>query len=406
MNRTLSPETTKLDPLTPRVFSCAQTIARVQAVAKQVPITRLADLTPLGTGHAPVYCAVTPLAQDLTTHLGKGATDEAAQASALMEAVERVSAEVAPGARLRGSFAQMRKTGAPVLDPRLCDLPGDTAFAPDVELDWLKGRCLLADQPVLLPADLVESPPREGLLGQADTNGLASGNSWHEAVVHGLGEVIERDAASQHVFSDLFADQGMGARARRLHGQDLPDMAARAAADVCCDGRYLILDDLTLDIPVPVVRAFLVDPAYPGENGPVLRVFVGYGCDPNAEVATTRAITEAAQSYLAVVQGARDSFNDQPMVRRAAARRNMQAALEPRVGAAFTSLKNFACNDLAGDLAHILDALRQAGVDRVLVFDLTRPDLGLPVVRVRVPGLSQFLADRSRVGDRCTRWLL
>jgi len=57
-------------------------------------------------------------------------------------------------------------------------------------------------------------------------------------------------------------------------------------------------------------------------------------------------------------------------------------------------------------LAFLLEGLRAAGFERVIAVDLTRPDLDVPVVRVRVPGLSCFAVDRRRVGWRCLRHLL
>ena len=79
-----------------RAVSAEDTLTRIRAVQSRVPITRVADLTPLDSLGLPVFAAVTPLARDLTTHLGKGATPADARASAMMEAIERVSAESVP----------------------------------------------------------------------------------------------------------------------------------------------------------------------------------------------------------------------------------------------------------------------------------------------------------------------
>lgn len=53
----------------------------------------------------------------------------------------------------------------------------------------------------------------------------------------------------------------------------------------------------------------------------------------------------------------------------------------------------FACGpdrdfpSLAGDLDWLLERLRAVGVRQVAVVDLTRPEMGLPVARVVIPGL-------------------
>jgi ribosomal protein S12 methylthiotransferase accessory factor len=44
--------------------------------------------------------------------------------------------------------------------------------------------------------------------------------------------------------------------------------------------------------------------------------------------------------------------------------------------------------------------LGHAGLQTVIVKDLTRPELNIPVVRVIVPGLESFAIDSSRFGLR------
>jgi ribosomal protein S12 methylthiotransferase accessory factor YcaO len=41
----------------------------------------------------------------------------------------------------------------------------------------------------------------------------------------------------------------------------------------------------------------------------------------------------------------------------------------------------------ADDLAWMLDRLRAVGIEEVVAVDLTRPELGMPVARVVIPGL-------------------
>ena len=49
----------------------------------------------------------------------------------------------------------------------------------------------------------------------------------------------------------------------------------------------------------------------------------------------------------------------------------------------------------------MLKKLEEAGSNRVVVVDLTREEIGLPVVRVIVPGLEISAVDPERVGKRC-----
>lgn len=49
----------------------------------------------------------------------------------------------------------------------------------------------------------------------------------------------------------------------------------------------------------------------------------------------------------------------------------------------------------------MLKKLAEAGLDQVVVVDLTREEIGVPVVRVIVPGLEVAGVDPERVGKRC-----
>ena len=105
----------------------ADTYARVREVARRIPISRVADLTPLDDLGLPAYSAVTPLARDLKIHNGKGATREAARVSAMMEAVERVSAERTTAPTVVASYGELAAVGAPrPVDPRDFEQPADT----------------------------------------------------------------------------------------------------------------------------------------------------------------------------------------------------------------------------------------------------------------------------------------
>ncbi len=63
-------------------------------------------------------------------------------------------------------------------------------------------------------------------------------------------------------------------------------------------------------------------------------------------------------------------------------------------------------DDLLDDFHFVVGRLVRAGFEDLVACDLTRPHLGVPVVRVRVPGLSAFVVNRRRVDWRCLRYLL
>lgn len=392
-----------------RTVRVAETYARVRSIARSIPITRVADLTPLDDLGLPAYSAVTPLARDLKVHNGKGATPEAARVSALMEAVERVSAERTSAPTIVASYRELARGGpTPPVDPRAFDLPTDTAWDPAAPFTWVGGRDLLSDRDVLIPLDLVITPPVEGILRDVDTNGLASGNTHLEAVTHAICEVIERDAFSQIVFIAAFGDLDDHAQTvAPIEPGTLPVQARAWAERIARAGLTLDVLDITGDLGVPTFHALLLDPLYPapgGERRP--RRFFGSGTHPDPEVAVFRALAEAIQARLIIIQAARDSYNRirtpaRPAPAAPAGRRAVP--LRPR---SFAAVRGFKSEDLRADLEFLLDRLARAGVRHCVAVDLTHPAWAIPVVRVRIAGLACYGVNMRRPGPRCFRHLL
>jgi ribosomal protein S12 methylthiotransferase accessory factor len=130
---------------------------------------------------------------------------------------------------------------------------------------------------------------------------------------------------------------------------------------------------------LPVVSAAIASEDYQ-------LVAVGYGCHLAAEIATTRALTEAAQSRLTAISGARD---DLPRAMYRSVSRMMPTPLTPgraqppplppRISGARSH------QNLVDDLADLNERCMTVFSAPLLV-DLTRPEIGIPVVRVIVPG--------------------
>jgi ribosomal protein S12 methylthiotransferase accessory factor len=392
-----------------RVCSAEETELGLRSVLGRVPVTRVSDLTPLDRLGLPVFTAVTPFARDLTTHMGKGADAVSAKVSACMEAIERLSAETAgTAATVRGSFASLQQGEGPIaVDPRLFTLPDDSRYAPDREFTWVESHELISGKRFWIAADLVLNPPSEGILHDVDTNGLAAGNTYLEAVVHALCEIIERDVQSQLEFVSLFGDP-LDQR------PDMTSLDLRSATGVTAhwiervrsNGLDLIVHNVTNDLGVTTFVALLTDYDYPTRSGTVTMHFAGWGTAPDARLALQRAVTEAVQSRLGMIQAARDTFNTSQLELRAAARGHRRRLLQDGSRAALSDFPSVSNADLREDLRFLQERLAANGLEQVFVTDLARPDLGIPVVRVRVPGLATFSINRRRVGWRCMRHLL
>lgn len=375
----------------------AETERRLEPILDRLPITRVYDATALDRLGLPVWAAVTPLARDLTVHAGKGATPTAARISAVMEAVERVCAEAVDPARVRrASYDALRRSAAEaVLDPEACDLPFDTRFHPGHEYGWVLGHDLLAGRPTWVALDLVVSPPAEGMCRGVETNGLAAGNLEVEAILHGLLEVIERDAAAHDRFGRRFAEDDAFPALRLLEPRSLPRDAARRCARLRCAGLEVTIQDLRHDLDLPVFRVVLSDPDFPGCEGAVT-LFQGFGCDLDAGHALTRAIGEAAQAHTAMLVGARETFEGDAEPPTSLGRLFQRLGGRSSVVSFSPTPAGEVPRDLAGRLEIVLARLRAAGLGRCVVVDLTRPELGVPVVRVIVPGAAAPFGESAR----------
>jgi YcaO-like protein with predicted kinase domain len=358
-----------------RAATLAQTWRRFAPLARRAEITRLAELTGLDTLGIPVYSAVRPMGRSLSTQQGKGLTPLAAKVSALMESLETWSAEHVALPVTRGSYRALARTRA-VIDVRRLARPRGRLDL-DARWRWVEGRDLTRDMPVLVPLEAVTldtvfaRPP----VFDVSSNGLASGNVLVEAILHGLCEVLERDAEA--AWRRASGD-------RRLVLDSIHDRAClELIARITTAGARVVLWDLgARELPV-VGCAILEDPREPSWRQ--LGFYQGFGAHLVPEIAIARALTEAAQTRLTYIAGARDDFFAFDYAR--ATDRGLLLEIwehltrpceEP---ATFDELPRIDAPSLGAGLAELV-----ARTGQVIAVDLTHPALGVPVAKVIVPG--------------------
>jgi ribosomal protein S12 methylthiotransferase accessory factor len=66
----------------------------------------------------------------------------------------------------------------------------------------------------------------------------------------------------------------------------------------------------------------------------------------------------------------------------------------------YKDVASFDSDDFKKDIEFVVESLKKQGLDRVIVVDLTREEIGIPVVRIIVPGLEVFAMDPERKGGR------
>ncbi len=166
----------------------------------------------------------------------------------------------------------------------------------------------------------------------------------------------------------------------------------------------MTLKDITSDIGIPTVAAVaddvvLKDPA-------LLTIGMG-GSHTSAWIAVLRALTEVAQSRLTQIHGARedtDTADVRKMIGYERTKRLNRHWFAESETVRFPEMPSFDSDDFLTDINHVTERLGRAGLSRVIVVDLTRPEIGIPVVRVIVPGgLEMYAMDQDRMGGRRCR---
>ncbi|MFB6166286.1 MAG: YcaO-like family protein [Haloarculaceae archaeon] len=193
------------------------------------------------------------------------------------------------------------ETGTPAA---VADAVGPSAFVrpdgddwpdadPETELAWVPGLDLDSLATVSLPAAFVHYPPPEPRYRPAVTTGLGLGNGSVEAVLSGLYEVIERDAAMLAWYS-TFEPLGVDVDDEGFRG-----LVARASAAGLSVTPLL----LTQDVDVPVVAVAVHREEWP-------RFALGSSAHLDATRAATGALAEALQNWLELRGMGRDAATD------------------------------------------------------------------------------------------------
>jgi len=116
----------------------------------------------------------------------------------------------------------------------------------------------------------------------------------------------------------------------------------------------------------------------------------GMGCHPSRGIAPLRALTEAAQTRLTTISGSRDDLLVQRLPKDAYERahaRFHQALSAPGPRRRFSEVPTCEHDRFEDDIGFLVGRLRAVGCEQIVAIDLAKPELGVPVVRVVIPGL-------------------
>ena len=326
---------------------------------------------------------------------GKGSTAEQGEASALMEAMERYSGifqgdeirvarrftDFAPGDAIapndvmlfsEAQFAQDRESITDGIEARTLPAPFDRS----AKIDWSPVWSLRDRRFRYLPTSFLYFFYRGPAEINADSNGCAAGNTLAEAIVQGFLELAERDSYAMWWYNrlqrpEVNLDQFDDSYIRQLRAQ----LADR--------GRRVWALDITNDLRIPSFVAL----SHWIEDGQE-NIEFGSGAHFDPRIAMLRAVTELNQFVSISLMGGGDGKNT-TLDGIVPFRLQEHPYLAPAGTPAVPPSSTFGGLDTREQVMACVEAVGRAGLD-FLVLDQTRPDIGVPVARVIVPGMRHF----------------
>ncbi|WP_242032862.1 TOMM precursor leader peptide-binding protein [Oscillatoria sp. FACHB-1406] len=345
---------------------------------------------------------------------GKGKTEAQAKASAFCEAIERYSA-VFQGDEI-GQKGNYRNLGEVAIHPNRCmnfsqaqyknrqewnakchswfqKVP--EPFDEEREIDWTPVWSLTHQTFKFLPTAYCyfgyPQPVKPDCW--ADSNGCAAGNTSEEAILQGFMELVERDSVALWWYNRV--------KRARVDLDSFNEPYFQALKDYYQTlHRDLWVLDITSDLNIPTFAAMTRR-----NDRAVEDIVLGYGSHFDPKIAVQRALTEVNQILPAVFSANADGSTDyrtyEPLAIdwwKTATLENQSylvpdESLPAKVCADYPQLWS---DDLHEDVMTCQQIVEKHGME-MLVLDMTRPDIGLKVVKAIVPGMCHLW---KRLGSR------
>lgn len=341
---------------------------------------------------------------------GKGKTDSQSRASGLCEAIERYSG-IFQGdePRKRATLAEM---GNLAIHPERCLSFSDVQYAnrealnaqgsaevyrwipnrfdESQAIDWTPVWSLTEQTHKYVPtAFCYYSYPllEADRFCRADSNGNAAGNTLEEAILQGFMELVERDSIAMWWYNRLRRPEVDLSSFNEPYFVDLQQFYRE-------QNRELWVLDVTADLGVPTFAGLSRRTVGTSE-----RLSIGFGAHLDPTIAILRALTEVSQVGLELDKFSDDQINDSDskdwML-------NVTLETHPCLATDRSQPMKTAndypkrwSNDIYTDVMACVEIARTVGLE-TLVLDQTRPDIGLNVVKVIIPGMRTFW---SRLGS-------
>jgi ribosomal protein S12 methylthiotransferase accessory factor len=355
-----------------------------------------------------MFDEVETLRQNITGRsAGKGKTDIQSRASAFCEAIERYSG-VFQGDEIRqmGSYQSMEKKA---IHPNHCmnfsqaqyqnrhdwnttcssffqKIP--EPFDESREIEWTPVWSLTYQDFKYLPTAFCYYgyPKLEKPDCWADSNGCAAGNTIEEAILQGFMELVERDCVALWWYNRV--------QRPRVDLDSFDEPYFQALKDYYRSlNREIWVLDITSNLNIPTFAAMTRRMDRKVED-----IVLGFGAHFDPKLAIQRALTEVNQILPAVVSANADgstqyfSYDSLAVEWWKTATLENQPYLVPDesvTAKVSTDYPQLWSDDLLDDVKTCQQIVESNGME-MLVLDQTRPDIGLKVVKVIVPGMRHW----------------
>lgn len=359
-----------------------ETVARFEKRLAQAKLDILKEVKRIDNGRLdiPVYFSV--CGEDaLKTignkkQMGKGSTPEQSKASACMELGERFSFFSFMQEEenfLVGDYQSLIAQGLPVLDPEvLLQSVHDHFLTPEILLELLAGIPMQWTWATRLSDNESVLLPFSWFYAINEFNGPSAGNTYEEAVLQGISEIIER-----HVCALITRDSLV---TPAIDQNSVTDPVARELLDKFTkNGIEVFINDFSLETGIPTIGALAWDPETFPEKSEIVYTA---GTTPDANKALIRALTEVAQlagdfnsgsNYVASGLPKPDSLDQVTHV------------INPEQTIDIANLADLQDSDIYQEVKNCVTVLQQNQME-VYVIDTAHPDLQVPATYTIIPG--------------------
>jgi ribosomal protein S12 methylthiotransferase accessory factor len=362
-----------------------ETIDRVRTLLKSVELDILKETIRIDNGRLGIPIFISRCGEDAVRtigtqkQMGKGGTPEQSEASALVELAERFSFFTFIKNRpfIIEKYKNIQDQAIPFEALSLCfydqskDLDKIRAIFEDIPLAWVWAHNLTQKKDLLVPIDW--------FYVIHEYNGPSAGNTFEEAILQGLCEIVERHVSSV-ISNDLMLTP-------TIDPASVTDPAARDLIDKFDRlGIKLFLKDFSLDTGIPTVGSLAYDPSTFPEKSEI--VFTA-GTTPHPEKSLIRAVTEIAQL-------AGDFINRtqyRPTLPKYQRLEEAQYVMANPKTISISDLPNLSNDNIRLEIESCVQALARVGLE-VYMVNVTHPLLGIPAVYTIIPGA--HFRDRTR----------